>query len=223
MPLPVKHGPAADVIEGHEPSRGWVWRDRAAALVQRHVRLLLFGGCLSVVLVGGLALPLAQDDPSQRSQGATEVAVVDASGEMVLRLGGSAATDRLDGTATWEDEDRWLSGPIELRLPHRHLSGFAELELWFTVPLGSEAGLWTSHASGTVHARFEWTTCDGPVAGSLGREPLQTRGSMSLRCDDGSLFAAELRKKRYLDRTDNHAYLLFLALEEGSYVAGPSA
>lgn len=43
---------------------------------------------------------------------------------------------------------------------------------------------------------------------------------MSLRCDDGSLFAAKVIKQRYVDATANHGYQMFLALEDGSYVAG---
>lgn len=220
MPLPVAHERSADVLEGHEPPSERMWRGRSAALLQRRVPLLLVGGALTVALVGGLLFLAAQDDTSTAAQDATAAAVVDASGEMIVEWDRSAPTDGPHSTATSEDVGPRLSGPMQLILPDRHLYGFAELEVSFAANPVSAEDLWKSHAWGTLHATFEWTTCDGPIAWGFDREPHEAGGSMSLRCDDGSLFAATVTKQRYVDETDNHGYQVWLALEGGSHFAG---
>ena len=192
----------------------------SSALLQRRVPLLLVSGALTAALVGGFAFLAAQDDTFQAAQDATGAAVVDASGRMIVEWDRSTPTDSSHSTATSQDEDPRLSGPIQLILPDRHVSGFAELAVSFaTTPVVAE-DLWRSHAAGTLHATFGWTTCDGPIAWSFDREPHETGGSMSLRCDDGSLFAATVVKQRYVDEATNHGDQVWLALEDGSYAAG---
>lgn len=134
MPLLVTHELLADVLEGHEPPAGRTWRGRLAPLLQRRVPLLLVCSGLTVALVGGLAFLAAQDDTFQAAQDATGAAVVDASGMMVVELDSSTATGRPHSTASWEDKDPRLSGPIQLILPDRHLFGFAELKVWSLSP-----------------------------------------------------------------------------------------
>lgn len=220
MPLPVTHEHSADVLEGHEPPAERMWRGRPAALLRRHVPLLLAGGGLTVALAGGLALLAAQDDTSPAPQDTTRAAVVDASGRLVVEWERPTPTDRPHTTATSGDAGRRSSGPISLILPDRHLSGFAELQVSFAAKPASAEHLWTSFAWGTVHATFEWTTCDGPIAWGFDREPHETGGSVRLRCDDGSRFAASVIKQRYVDEATDHGYQVWLALEDGSYVAG---
>lgn len=220
MPLPETHDPAADVLEGHEPRASRMWRRRAAVLMQRRVPLLLVGGVLTVALVGGLAFLAAHERTSRTAQDETQAAIVDASGVMVVDMHRSTETDTPRSTGTRRDEDRSLSGPIRLILPDRHLAGHAELEVSPAADLHDEHDPWISHTWGTVHAAFDWTTCDGPIAWSFHLEPHETRGSMSLRCDDGSLFAATVIEERSEDETPDHGYRVVLALKDGSYVAG---
>ena len=216
MPLAVTDDLSADVLEGHEPRAGRMWRNRSSALLQRRVPLLLVVGGLAVALVGGVAFSAAQDGTSPAAQDGTEEAVIDASGRMFVGVDPATASERPSMIAMWEDQGPRLSGDIQLILPDRHVAGFAEFKLSLAANLDDGEDLWNSHTSGRVHATFDWTTCDGPIAWDFDGEPHETGGSMSLRCEDGSLFAATIIKERY----ETEYELLFLALEDGSYVAG---
>ena len=67
---------------------------------------------------------------------------------------------------------------------------------------------------------FGDTACSGPFANSAYREPRERGGAMSLRCDDGSLFAATMVLERDEDATAAHPFRVFYTLADGSYVAG---
>lgn len=77
-----------------------------------------------------------------------------------------------------------------------------------------------SHNWGQLDVTFGPTTCSGPFAWSAYREPREAGGSMSLRCSDGSLLAADLLLDRDEDATADHPFRILMTLEEGSYVAG---
>lgn len=188
-----------DVIEGHEPRRR-TWR----------VPKSLVAGSVGVVLVGALAIVAVQGD-----RGAE---VVDASGSMVVEHHVSEGAYRPHGTQS-EDGNTSFSGRIRVELPDRRLVGQARLRLFF-VDQGEGSGLGILHSWGEVYATFGTTTCEGPFAWTFYGEPRATGGSMSLRCDDGTLLAATARVYGDARKIADLPYPLFVALEDGSYVAG---
>lgn len=188
-----------DVIEGHEPQRS-TWR----------VPKSLVAGSVAVLLVGALAIVAAQDD------GRAEI--VDASGSMVVEHHGSEGAYMPHGTQS-EDGNTSFSGRIRVELPDRLLVGTARLRLLFT-DQGAGYGLGILHSWGQVYATFGTTTCKGPFAWTFYSEPRATGGSMSLRCDDGSLLAATARVYGDPQKIADRPYPLFVRLEDGSYVAG---
>ena len=199
MSLPVTNSTSPDVLEGREPAAGRTWR----------VPWFLVGGGLALALVSGVAFLGAQDE------GAT---VVDASGSMVLNEG-YARVLAVPHSTQEEGRDSVWTGTIRLDLPDGRLDGTAATR-------GSWAGtaegdlIMISHNWGQLDVTFESTTCSGPYAWSSYREPRETGGSMSLRCDDGSLFTANLLLKRDEDATADHPFRILMTLEDGSYVPG---
>jgi hypothetical protein len=188
-----------DVIEGHEPRRptwpGPLW---------------LVAGGVAVVLAGALAVVVGQDD--RRPD------IVDASGSMVVEHHVSQGAYRPHGTQS-EDGNSSFSGRIRVELPDRWLVGTARLRLFF-VDQGPGYGLGILHSWGEVDATFGTTNCEGPFAWTFYGEPRATGGSMSLRCDDGSLLAATARVYGDARKIADDPYPLFIRLEDGSYVAG---
>lgn len=184
MPWPVTEDLPPDVIEGHDPPRRTRWR-----LAHRWRLPLLALGCgVAGVLVGATAIVAAGDD--------TDAVVVDASGTMIAEHHSSEAADRPNSTATWEDKNARFSGPVRVDLPDRQLTGFAELTFSFAGNVDDD-GVWITHNWGEVHATFGSTNCDGPIAWSFYREPHETGGAMSLRCDDAcaATMAASWRRR----------------------------
>jgi hypothetical protein len=187
-----------DVIEGHEPQRR-TWR----------VPMSLVAGSVAVVLVGALAIVAAQD-----ARGAE---IVDASGSMVVEHHASDGAYKPHGTQS--KDGNTFSGRIRVELPDRRLAGTASLRLFF-VDQGAGYGLGILHSWGQVYATFGTTTCEGPFAWTFYGEPRAAGGSMSLRCDDGSLLAATARVYGDAHKIADRPYPLFIGLEDGSYVAG---
>jgi hypothetical protein len=188
-----------DVIEGHEPERR-TWP----------VPLWLVAGSVAVALVVAMAIVVAHDD---RSAG-----IVDASGSLVVEHHVSEGAYRPHGAQS-EDGNTSFSGRIRVELPDRWLVGTASLRLFF-VDQGEGYGLGILHSWGEVYATFGTTTCEGPFAWTFYAEPRATGGSMSLRCDDGSLLAATARVYGDARKIADIPYPLFIALEDGSYIAG---
>ena len=199
MPLPEIDGHAPDVIEAHDrPGPAW-----------RVPRPVVVGG-LAVVVVGGLALVAAQVGPG--------TAVVDASGSMVLHDRSSTLVD-IPHSTQHEGRDSVFAGSIQVDLPDRQLVGEAEVQSSWAATVEDDV-IMISHTWGQVHVTFDTTTCSGPWAWSAYREPRETGGALSLRCDDGSLFTATALLDRDEDATAAHPFRIFMTLEDGSYVAG---
>ena len=195
-----------DVIEGQRPRRrSWrvpmhrIARDRS-----------LVAGSVAVVLGGALAIVAAHDD-----RGAE---IVDASGSMVVEHHVADGAYRPHGTQS-ANGNRSFTGRIRVELPDRWLAGTARLRLFFT-DQGAADVVGILHSWGEVYATFGTTTCEGPFAWTFYGEPRATGGSMSLRCDDGSLLAATARVYGDAHKIADSPYPLFIGLEDGSYVAG---
>jgi hypothetical protein len=199
MPLPVTNDRAPDLLEGHEPRAAPRWR----------IPRPLLGSALVAALVGGAAFVAAQDDSA---------AVVDATGSMVL----DEQTTRLAAiphSTQQEGRDAVWTGFIQLDLPDRRLDGEAVMRFsWASTAVDDVVMI--SHSWGQVDVTFGATSCTGPFAKSSYREPRETGGSLSLRCDDGSLLAATLLLERDEEATADHPFRVFYTLEDGSYVAG---
>ena len=199
MPLPVAHDDAPDVLEGHAPRARPPWRVP---------RPRLLGG-FAVALVAGIALLTAQDDTAS---------VVDATGSMVLD-DQSARLVAVPHSTQEEGRDAVWTGSIRLDLPDRQLVGdVVQRFSWAGTVVGDV--IMISHSWGRLEVTFGATTCSGPFAKSAYREPRETGGAMSLRCDDGSLFAATMHLQRDEDATPDHPFRVHFTLEDGSYVAG---
>jgi hypothetical protein len=201
MSLPVTVHQTPDVIEGRASEAGTRWR----------VPLMLVSGGVAVLLGGALAIIAAQE--ARGSQ------VVDASGTMVVEHH-SSETARRPHSVLWEAKNASFSGPIRVELPDRHLTGTTRLSFSFAAQMdGDELRLF--HNWGQVFATFGKTNCEGSFAMSFYREPHEAGGSLSLRCDDGSLLAATARVEKDEDPTADRPYRMFISLEDGAYVAGP--
>lgn len=199
MSLSGTHQLSPDVIEGNEP-RHRTWRLRGS----------LVAGSVVVVLVSALAVVAAHVDRTAE--------IVDASGSMVVEHPVTAGAHRPHGAQN-EDGNLSFSGRIRLQLPDRRLSGTARLRLFYVDQgPGGESGI--LHSWGEVDATFGTTACEGPFAWTFYGEPRTTGGSMSLRCDDGSLLAATARVYGDERLIADRPYPLFVRLEDGSYVAG---
>jgi hypothetical protein len=188
----------ADVIEGHE-ARSRTWR----------VPRSLVAGSMAGVLVGATAVLVVEDGRAE---------IVQASGSMVVEHNVSHGAYRPHG-ADYAHGNTSLSGRIRIELPDRQLVGTARLRLFFT-DQGAGAGLGILHSWGEMHATFRATTCAGPFAWTFYAEPRATGGSLSLRCDDGSLLAATARVYGDARKIADRPYPLFIRLEDGWYVAG---
>ena len=199
MPLPVTKDHSPDVLEGHEPHALPTWR----------VPRPLVGGALAVAVLAGLAFWAAQDDTA---------AVVDASGSMVLNDQSSRLV-AVPHSTQQEGRDAVWTGTIQLDLPDRQVVGDVVHQFSWAATVEDDV-IMISHSWGRLEVTFGSTTCSGPFAKSAYREPRETGGAMSLRCDDGSLFAATALLDRDEDATADHPFRVFYTLEDGSYVAG---
>lgn len=207
MPLPVTSQVSLDVLAGRDPGHGERWR-RPHVCSGLWLRLLV--GLALVALVGAVALRAGQDD--------TRSVVVDASGSMELVHQSSEPADRRRSTQM-EDGNATFAGPIRVELPDRQMVGAAELHFSFAATVEDDQ-VWIAHAWGQVRATFDSTTCDGPFAWSFYRQPQETGGSINLRCDDGSLFAATALMEADEGASANRRYRVFITLQDGAYAAG---
>lgn len=213
-----------ETIEGGRTRRRGTWVAAAVAA--------------AVVAVGGVAVVSngSDDTPSvpasgteEREQDDSPGVVVDASGSMVLEGVPDHTTHiRFKPHSTQiEARNALLSGSIRVDLPDRQMVGFAQIRFSSAFTADDETTN-IFHQWGEVGATFDSVTCHGPFAWSFYREPHETGGSINLRCDDGSAFAATA----LVDGDENAAprppqsgpapgpYRLFLTLQDGWYVAG---
>jgi hypothetical protein len=199
MPLPVANDHSLDVLEGREPHARPEW----------HVTWLLVGGALAVALLAGVVFVAARDDTA---------AVVDASGSLVL----DDQVSRLETvphSTQVEGRDAVWTGSIQVELPDRQLVGDVVQHFSWAATVEDDVVM-ISHSWGRLDVTFGATRCSGPFAKSAYREPRETGGALSLRCDDGSLFTATMLLERDEEATVDHPLRVFYTLEDGAYVAG---
>ena len=200
MPLAVANADLPDVIEGRESRTRRAWR----------LPRPLVGGGLALALVAGIALLAGQVDRA--------AAVVDASGSMVLNDRSSRLGTVPHSTQT-EGRDAVWTGSISLALPDRQLVGDVVQRFSWAASVEDDV-IMISHSWGELDVTFGSTKCSGPFAKSAYREPRETGGALSLRCDDGSLFTATMLLERDEEATADHPFRVFYTLEDGAYVAG---
>ena len=111
------------------------------------------------------------------------------------------------------------SGSIRVVLPGRQMVGAAQLDFSHAHRMEDRITRFF-HEWGEVHASIGSVTCDGSFAWSYYREPHETGGSINLRCDDGSAFAATALVDKDEDWGAGHHHLTFITLQDGWYVAG---
>ena len=199
MPLPVANDHTPDVLEGHEPRARPTWR----------VPRPLLGGALAVALLAGVGVMAAGDDTA---------AVVDASGSLVLN-DQSSRLETVPHSTQVEGRDAVWTGSIRVDLPDRQLVGDVVQRFSWAATVEDEV-IMISHSWGELDVTFGSTTCSGPFAKSAYREPRETGGALSLRCDDGSLFTATMLLERDEEAAADHPFRVFYTLKDGAYVAG---
>lgn len=181
----------------------------AAALL-----LLVVSACASQE--GGGTSPTQTSAPTEEPA-PTNAAAVDASAIMVVSPSGEPASMEEDGPRI-QFRDLTLAGTITVTTEDGERSGeisFAEEE---DITFG-EAGPEIAHIWGTATATLNGSACEGPFALSTFPAAGEGGGALVLACDDGSLFAGDLRDTQVMVGDDG--LLEELTRESAGWLASP--